>query len=707
MNTEPQAANPELVEAIASFIDDYYRDEITELAQRYPREQQSIVIDTAEIGRWDPDVRDDALAQPEQIRPFFADALRLVDLPTDVTLGDADVRFTTAIEPIGVSDLRIEHIDRLVRLSGQISKITPVRPQITNAAFDCKRCGTITRIPQSGAGMDEPHQCQGCERQGLFEINYAQSHLEHCQRARLTSPPEDTTTGDEHVDIRITGDDIVGGETAAGQRIDVIGVVELVPTGDKQLQTIHDYRIDAHALEPHDSDYEGIEVDDHLDLIEAAATDPDEIDPEEIEDEPEEIANLAESDPFELLPGSIAPSISGGEKMDDIKLALGLQAFSGWRRPHPDGRNVRGDSHICLIGDPGTGKSSLLDAIEEIVPRSAYTSGKNTTSAGLTAAVVPDDFGGSEWSMQAGVIVRANGGIACIDEIDKVHEEAKSSLHTALAKQIVPVNKAGISADLPAQTALLAAGNPQYGRFDRENPDTDQLNLEPAFASRFDLIFTLKDQPNPDRDERMAEHILRSRQISGQIARGDLDPDDERAALVTPAVAPETLRAWIAHARENYYPIIDREDVSDALIEYFVGIRESSIDAIPLTPRKLDAVQRLAEASARIRLSEEVTPDDIDRALRIVGRSLADVGINEDGEFDADMHELGRSAPQNERMKQITNALESATEPLTAEEILKRTTLSDQDGVEHDLQRLLDPGKVYQPEPGEYLLTEN
>lgn len=646
--------NHELVELVQEFLKTYYGDEIAELAQHYPNERRSLIIDWSDLLQYDPDVADDYHYQPEQIQPYFEEALRLYDLSVDVALGQAHVRLHNIGEPLRVTDLRAKHVNTLVTINGQVSKVTPIRPKLRKAAFECQRCGTLTRIPQGGDDLQDPNQCPGCEKQGLLRINFSQSEFIDHQQIRVTMPPEEPSGSDEWLDVHLADDAVNSVEP--GQRAEITAVIQMK---EHNGSTVFDLYGECHTAIPHDSDYESIEIDEHREQFEA-------------------LANGEQGDPFDLLIDSISPTITGGEKMENIKLAIALQQFSGWSRPHPDGQRARGDSHICLIGDPGTGKSSLIETVLDINPRSAFTSGKNTTAAGLTAAAVSDDFGDSDWSLEAGVLVKADGGIACIDEIDKVHGEALKSLHTALERQSIGVSKAGMNADLPCRTALLAAGNPKYGRFDQNEPIIQQLDLEPALMSRFDLVFTLVDQPDPDRDEAMAEHIVKARNISGRIARGDLDADAAEADLIDPAISKETLRAWIAHARENYRPVIENENVREALVKYFAEIRSSTEGkTVPLTARKLTAVQRFAEASARVRLSDTIEMQDVEIAKRVIGASLGDVGINADGHLDGDTTEIGYSQSQQEKRKALIKLFDAADpdEVLTPAEVKKRTML--------------------------------
>jgi len=219
----------------------------------------------------------------------------------------------------------------------------------------------------------------------------------------------------------------------------------------------------------------------------------------------EEIVRLSSSEGiYEKMVASIAPSIYG---YDQEKLSMILQLFSGVTKQLPDGSRIRGDLHMLLIGDPGTGKSQMLAYIENIAPRAVYTSGKGSSSAGLTAAAVRDDFGdGQQWSLEAGALVLADRGIAAIDELDKMRPEDRSAMHEALEQQKISVSKAGINATLKSRCSLLGAANPKYGRFDQYEPISEQIDLEPALISRFDLIFTVTDTPTRKRPQPCRTH---------------------------------------------------------------------------------------------------------------------------------------------------------------------------------------------------------
>lgn len=343
---------------------------------------------------------------------------------------------------------------------------------------------------------------------------------------------------------------------------------------------------------------------------------------------------------------------------------------------------------MLLIGDPGTGKSQMISYVENIAPRSVYTSGKGSSAAGLTAAAVRDDFGdGQQWSLEAGALVLADKGIAAVDELDKMDSSDRSAMHEGLEQQKISVSKAGINATLKARCSLLGAANPKYGRFDQYEPIGEQIDLEPALISRFDLIFTVTDSPDPDHDSRLAKHIIKTNyagEINTQreeLASSEFTP--EQVAEVTQEVAPEIdaelLRKYIAHAKRSCYPTMT-EEAKDLIEEFYVNLRSKGADEdapVPVTARKLEAMVRLAEASARVRLSDTVERIDADRATDIVESCLKDIGVDpETGQFDADVVETGTSKSQRDRIKNIKGLIadieEEYQEGAPVEEVLDR-----------------------------------
>src|SRR6056297_3516344 len=396
-----QAGNQDLTERFIQFYRNYYREEIGRLAQRYPNEQRSLYVDYDDLYTFDPDLADDYLAKPDQLQRYAQEALRLYDLPADVSLGQAHVRLRNIPDSIDIRNIRVhdDHIGKLVSVQGIVRKATDVRPKITEAAFECQRCGTMTYIPQHDGSFQEPHECQGCERQGPFRVNFDQSEFVDSQKLRVQESPEGLRGGETPQSIDIDIEDDITGKVTAGDHVTVTGVLHIdqVTEGNEKSQ-LFDLYMDGVSVEIEDEQFEDMEID---------------------EADKREIIELSNHpDIYDEMVASVAPSIYG---YDEEKLAMILQLFSGVTKHLPDGSRIRGDLHMLLIGDPGTGKSQLLSYIRHIAPRSVYTSGKGSSSAGLTAAAVRDDFGdGQQWTLEAGALVLADKGIAAVDELDKM-----------------------------------------------------------------------------------------------------------------------------------------------------------------------------------------------------------------------------------------------------------------------------------------------
>ncbi|PSQ66142.1 MAG: cell division protein [Halobacteriales archaeon SW_9_67_24] len=1218
-----RAEDTELIDDFEEFYRNYYRNEIGELARQYPNEQRSLFIDWDDLYRFDSDLADDYRSQPGQLQEYAEEALRLYDLPVDVGLGRAHVRIRGLQETTEIREIRARHRGQLLSVQGTVQKATDVRPKITEAAFECQRCGTLTRIPQTGGDFQEPHECQGCERQGPFDINFDQSEFVDAQKLRVQESPEGLRGGETPQDIDVHIEDDITGAVTAGDHVRVTGVLHLdQQESGREATAMFDVFMDGVSVEIEDEQFEDMDID---------------------EADKRAIVDLStEEDIYEQMVGSIAPSIYGYEQ---AKLAIALQLFSGVAKHLPDGSRIRGDMHMLLIGDPGTGKcvsgdttvtladgaerpirdivesnldtptaiedgvydevdlslpsmepdgtiaegratkvwkreapevmyrirtasgkevevtpshplfvqsagrfaatkaaalnegafvatprtvpttgddsldvdyrrsesnnavrlepptnwtpslarllgyviaeghvqlrddhtasvfitnndseiiadiaaaydslgvnytvdepckrkptklirtasgelvsfledlepailersaeqrvpdaileatpgtkreflrayvdaeghvstsqrelaiasmsrellgevqslllsigiqssieprkngshririggaaferyvetvgfvterkanatrdfddispntnrdvvpnvgdelrrvrealalpqsecgiarstyqhyergdrnpsrdslltvvetfeeriewlrttkhrietgdwaaigavrdelnvsradlavemgveqtavsyyerndivpdggqtiagksavlerigtaldvtddvaglrslaesdvrwerivsieevtpddewvydlevadthtylsngivshnSKLLQYIRQIAPRSVYTSGKGSSSAGLTASAVQDDFGeGQQWTLEAGALVLADQGIAAVDELDKMESGDRSAMHEALEQQTISISKAGINATLQSRCSLLGAANPKYGRFDQYESIGEQIDLEPALISRFDLIFTVTDDPDPDRDRELAEHILRTNyagelntqrteQTAADVSQSEVDAVTD---TVAPAIEPDLLRKYVAYAQRNCFPTMT-EEAKEAISDFYVDLRSEGADEdapIPVTARKLEALVRLAEASARVRLADSVELEDAERVIEVVRTQLQDIGVDpETGEFDADIVETGTSKTQRDRIKNVKALIAEIEEEYDAgapvEEVLDRAeeTGTERSKAEHELEKLRRQGEVYEPQ---------
>jgi replicative DNA helicase Mcm len=365
--------------------------------------------------------------------------------------------------------------------------------------------------------------------------------------------------------------------------------------------------------------------------------------------------------------------------------------FGGVPKNLPD-ITIRGEMNALLVGDPGTAKSQLLQYVSRIAPRGLYTSGRGTTAAGLTAAVIREKGGGM--SLEAGALVLADKGIACIDEMDKMRPEDRVAIHEAMEQHTVSVAKGGIVATLNARTAILAAANPTLGRYEPHRTVAENISLPVTILSRFDLIFVLRDVPNKESDGKMSMHIL-------ELHRKGSSP-------VEPPISAELLRKYISYAK-SFKPVLS-SDALKRLNDFYLAMRSASEaegSPVAITARQLESLVRTAEARARAALKKEVQAEDAEAAVAIMKRSLEEVGIDLSSyKIDIDIIMTGRSKSMRDRLQIILTALiEMEKETGMAEKEALETELEEKYKIsraEADrlLSQLLREGTIYEPREG-------
>lgn len=673
------------------FIRSRYWDDLLKLAESYPS-TRSLIVDFADLDRYDTEFADDLLENPDVMLDAAHTALQEIVLPVDVDLSGAHVRIVNLPQHLKTRDLRSDHIGKLIAIEGQVRTATEVRPKIVRAAYECQRCGHVFYVDQSGTKFIEPYECpnEACDRRGPFRLLPKRSQFVDAQKVRVQESPEDLRGGEQPqtLDVEL-GDDLVG-RIFPGDRVIINGILRSYQrTTQSGKSTYFDLFLDGISIEMMEQEFEEIEI--------------------SPEDEKRILELSRDPNIYEKIVRSIAPSIYGYE---DVKEALALQLVSGFSKRLPDGARIRGDIHILLVGDPGVAKSQLLRYMAKLSPRGIYTSGKSSTSAGLTATAIKDELGDGRWTIEAGALVLADKGIAAVDEMDKMSPDDRSALHEAMEQQTISVAKAGVMATLKSRCALLAAANPKMGRFDRYEPIAPQINLTPALMSRFDLIFVLTDEPNVERDSHIATHILKSNyagELTSNKHNSSINEEDIENAteVIKPEIEPELLRKYVAYARKNVFPMLT-EVAMERFKEYYINLRSQGQDGnkpVPVTARQLEALIRLGEASARLRLSNWITEEDVDRVIKIVESCLKKVGVDpETGMLDADVISIGISKSTRDKTKLMLNIIKElgGKDGAHIDDVLDRAEAEgiDRERAEEIISRLRQEGSLIQTSRG-------
>jgi replicative DNA helicase Mcm len=674
MTEELALADPQ--ERFQDFLKaDKYRKRISQMTIT---ESASLVVDFDDLLAVDSELAEAMLGRPDEYlehankaayaqlqieEPEYAEHLE----EEKVTVRLRGLPETTLLRILGS-----EQIGKLVMVEGIIVRATPARPLVTVAAFKCKRCGTVSSLIQSGSFLRAPFTCNdpACSSKGPFDFVQEESKFIDSQDIRIQERPEDLPPGQlpRWLNIKLVGRELVD-KARPGDHVNIVGSVRAAAPTMPRIGKLRTFRLhlDANHVDVRSKEPETVSIS---------------------AEEEKQILDLAK-DPWihRKILRSIAPSIYGYEH---IKEAITYLLFGGVPKHLPD-ITVRGEMNILLVGDPGTAKSQLLQYVGRIAPRGLYTSGRGTTAAGLTAAVLREKGGGM--SLEAGALVLADKGVACIDEIDKMRPEDRVAIHEAMEQHTVSVAKGGIVATLNARTAILAAANPALGRYDAYRNVAENITLPVTILSRFDLIFVLKDVPEKELDAKMSEHIL-------ELHRGG-------ATSIESQIAPELLRKYISYAK-NVKPMLTREAM-ERLRNFYLEMRQSGTEGAPIaiTARQLESLVRLTEARARVALKREITAEDAEAAIAITRRSLEEVGIDMTSHMmDIDTIMTGKPKSLRDKLKAVLDAiLDMSKETGMVEkkallEILDVKFKIAPAEVERLLGQMLKEGTVYSPREG-------
>lgn len=623
-----------------------YVQKVREVADLYP-DVSSITVAYSDLDNFDDDLAAYLLQDPRiaitaaqhAVHNLMHQEKRKAEISIRVNKLPRDAKMS-------IRDLRGRTLSTLVSFEALVTRVQQVKNNVLVGAFQCLRCGHIVKHDMEPGKYSEPFECykeqEGCGRSSgttrfRFLPDDPATKTEDVQKVECQEPLEDNRggTSPSRITVWLSGD--IAGSVTAGDRVSVNGIPRMVMTSPKS--SIMDNEVDAVSVEFQDKEFADIEISE--------------------EDAAEFEREVKDPGLYKTLIGSIAPSIKGHDK---IKEGLLLQLFGGWPKDLDDGSRLRGDIHILLVGDPGVAKSAMLRYMSSLAPRGVFASGKSSTAAGLTVAATKDaEWGEGRWTLEAGAMVLADGGFLAVDELDKMREEDRSAMHEGMEQQFIHVSKAGITATLPTRCSILGAANPKYSRFESSRYLSEQIDLAPTLLSRFDLIFVIQDIPNKNNDAEIARHILNAHARGGALANrheGGMEKILNETVDMVPPYPPEKLRKLAAYAKRRR-PTLS-SPAKKLIGDHYVKIRGQGEGdgTVPITPRQLEGYVRLAEASARTRLSWWVEETDAKRAISLVEYYLSKLaGSGSDMEFDKIY-----GTPKKERTKEfvVTDIIKAA-----------------------------------------------
>ncbi|HUI85879.1 MAG TPA: minichromosome maintenance protein MCM [Nitrososphaerales archaeon] len=632
---------------------------------------KSLVVDFGDLLKYNNDLANRVLLEPDSALDAFKRAayetMRSENaLYADRARKELGVRIRGISDQVPLRKVDTSYLDKMLAVAGMVVRTSELRPLMVEGAFVCPS-GHLTLQVQDDVAMKRPPKCELCGETRNFELDKKLSRFIDSQVIRIQELPEELPPGQlpQFFDVNLEGD--VVNTARPGDRVVLTGILRAVPDiAPGQVRSrLFRSQIDCNYAQVRGKEPEQIQItkEDEV-LIKGIAASP---------------------DAYEKLISSIAPSVMGRHPEKEailLLLAGGAVTFL------PDGTKLRGDINVLFVGDPGVAKSEMLKFAAQVAPRGLFASGRGTTAAGLSAAVIREK---NILMLEAGVVVLADQGIACIDEFDKMKAEDRSALHEQMEQQTVTIAKGGIYASLNARTSILAATNPLLGRYNPFQNLTDNISLPIPLLTRFDLIFVIKDQPSPAEDEKLASHILSVHAM--------------KAYPTAPPVEFSLLKKYLAYSKK-LSPTLTKEAM-DRLRDYYLDLRKASVEGqIPPTPRTLESMIRLSTARARVLLKDEVEDDDALAAIALMNKMVEDVLTDASTKKTDFGIQLGKPAGERKNLatalgifKTLEGTEKKAVERKAFKDELLKAKFTDEDA-EKIIRTMFREGLIYESKPG-------
>ena len=693
MTTEESLTKSALSDKVKEFLTQFkdatgsfsYVEQIDQMMSKHSK---YIVVDYNDLVLF-PVIESHFNENPDQILDAFSRAIKEIlkeRFPDYAEKIKHDIRARIANFPVqrSLRQINSEIITKMTSVSGMVVRSSEVKPLAKEVTYKCldKHISKFTLL--DGMSLNASVKCQtpNCKHTSLAIIPKASRFIDF-QILRLQELPEDLPPGQlpHYVNVSIKQDLV--DYARPGDRIVLTGIVrieqERISGVSKSESALYRLRMDGNNVE-----FIGGKG-----LKSSRRTEREEISP----DEEKLVKSLAKNpDIYDRLIASFAPHIRGHAL---FKEAILLLIVGSTQRVLTDGTKIRGDINVFLVGDPGTAKSEMLKFCARIAPRGLYTSGRGSTAAGLTAAVVRDASG--IFMLEAGAVVLGDQGLVCIDEFDKMRPEDRSALHEVMEQQSASIAKGGIVATLNARTSILAAANPMFGKYDIFKNIYENVNLPIPLLTRFDLVFIVRDIPSQEKDRNIAQHIISQHGSSGTDTTSLIDID--------------ILTKYLSYAKRGE-PALTKE-AENLIMEFYLKMRnisgEDKENMITITPRQLEGLIRLATARARLLLKNKVEGEDADRAIYLFNEMLKNSGTDVNtGKVDIGVLQ-GRPKSEVSKLQMFMEILRSLEgEPKSSvpeqdfvDELVKSDKFSEEEARNY-IRRMIRDASIYESKPGHY-----